>query len=94
MDLFHVRRNDDKPQTDPLPRALLALPRHNVRDLEDALLGGAKGLGALKRTGPWMPTQAALRPHNQRLGASAPPPIVGLLDQLQLTADLPTGVSG
>lgn len=51
MDLFHVRRDNHKPQSGPLPGALLALWRHNVRDLEVALPGDAEGLGALTKTG-------------------------------------------
>src|SRR5262250_198979 len=49
MDLLHVRRDDDKPQADRVPGALLALPRHHVPDLEVALPGAAKNLEALKR---------------------------------------------
>jgi hypothetical protein len=49
MDLFHVRGDNHKPQTDSMPGALPALWRHNVRDLEVALRGDAKGLGALTK---------------------------------------------
>jgi hypothetical protein len=47
VDLLHVRRDDHKPQTDPLPGALQSLPRHNVRNLEVAVGARAEGLGAL-----------------------------------------------
>jgi hypothetical protein len=50
MDLLHVRRGNHQPQTDPLPGALPALWRYNVRDLELALPADEKGLGALTRT--------------------------------------------
>src|SRR5262245_12959844 len=58
VDLLYVRRDDHKPQTDPLSGALPALPGIHVRDLEIALLGAAVGLGTL--TAP--------------RGADAPPP--------------------
>ena len=47
MDLLHVRRDNHKPQADPLPGALPGLWRHHVRDLEVALPADAQGLGAL-----------------------------------------------
>ena len=70
MDLFHLRRDNHKPQTDPLPGALPALSRHHVRDLEIALPGDAKGLGALTKRSGQSPRQApvqeqaAQRPHS------------------------------
>jgi hypothetical protein len=65
MDLLHVRGDNHQPQTDPLPGALPALPRHHVPDLAASLPGGAKGLGALGKTSgttpraPWGATIAA-----------------------------------
>jgi len=47
VDLFHVRRGDHQPQAHVLSGTLLALRRHCVRDLEAALPGAAKGIGAL-----------------------------------------------
>ena len=47
---FTCGRDDHKRRTDPLPGALLALRRHNVRDLEVAVPGDAKGFGALTKT--------------------------------------------
>jgi hypothetical protein len=47
MDLFHVRGDDHRPPTNPLPGALLGLWRHYVPDLEVTLPGDAKGLQAL-----------------------------------------------
>jgi hypothetical protein len=55
MDLLHVRRDDHNPQTDPLPGALPALWRHNVRDLEVAVSGDTKGLARIAPTG-WQGT--------------------------------------
>ena len=51
MDLLHVRRDDHNPQTHPLPGALLALSRHNVRNLEVAVSGDTKGLARIVLTG-------------------------------------------
>jgi hypothetical protein len=56
MDLFHVRRDNHKPQADFLPGALLALSRHHVPDLEVALRRDAKGLEArVRRVGRGWP---------------------------------------
>jgi hypothetical protein len=51
MDLFHVRRDNHKPQADRVPGALPALWRYHVPDLEIALPADAKGVGALIKMG-------------------------------------------